>query len=281
MQIIERIAQMQKWGEAERFKALRVALVPTMGFLHEGHLSLVREARKRADKLVVSIFVNPRQFAPHEDFAAYPRNFEHDCELLEREAVDVIFHPSAEEIYPAGFQSHVEVEKLSPLLCGGFRPGHFRGVATVVAKLFNIVQPQVAIFGEKDYQQLQIIRRMVRDLDFGVEIVSCPIVREKDGLALSSRNVYLDKQERIAALSLYRALKKAAVLVAKGEKDGRRIVGAAREEIEKESLARIDYVRLCDASSLEEIAEIKGEALLAVAGWVGKTRLIDNLILTP
>jgi len=281
MQIIERIREMQKWSEAERCKKEQIVLVPTMGFLHEGHLGLVREGRKRSDKLVVSIFVNPAQFAPHEDFAVYPRDFKHDCELLEQEAVDVIFHPLPEEMYPEGFQTRVDVEKLASLLCGGFRPGHFRGVATVVAKLFNIVQPHVAIFGEKDYQQLQIIKRMVRDLDFAVEIVSCPVVRENDGLALSSRNIYLDKEERNAALSLYRALKRAQDLVAEGEKDGGRIVRAAREEIEKEPLARVDYVRLCHPTSLEEIGEIKGEAVLALAVWVGQARLIDNHRLEP
>ncbi|TMA10511.1 MAG: pantoate--beta-alanine ligase, partial [Deltaproteobacteria bacterium] len=193
MRIVEHIEEMRSWSEAERCTGKRVVLVPTMGFLHEGHLSLVREGRKRGDRLVVSIFVNPAQFAPHEDFAAYPRDFGRDCKLLEEEGVDMLFHPAAQEMYPKGFQTYVDVEKLAPLLCGGFRLGHFRGVATVVAKLLSIVRPHVAIFGEKDYQQLQIIRRLVRDLDFAVEVVGHPTVRDRDGLALSSRNIYLDR----------------------------------------------------------------------------------------
>lgn len=279
MRIIKQTNDMRKWSDAERCKGKYIALVPTMGFLHEGHLSLVREGRKRGDELVVSLFVNPTQFAAHEDFAAYPRDFERDCGLLEREKVDTVFHPSAAEIYHEGFQTYIDVEKLAPLLCGGFRPGHFRGVATVVTKLFNTVRPHVAIFGEKDYQQLQIIKRLARDLDFGVEIVGCPIVRDKDGLALSSRNFYLDKSERNAALSLSRSLKKAQTLVTAGVRDGARIIQPVKEEIEKESLVRIEYVRLCDPSSLEEIKELEAEALLALAVRIGRARLIDNIVL--
>jgi pantoate--beta-alanine ligase len=279
MRIIERIQEMQKWSEAERCAGKRIVLVPTMGFLHQGHLSLVREGKKRGDRLVTSIFVNPAQFSPQEDFAAYPRDLDRDCQLLEGETVDILFYPSAKEMYPEGFQTYLEVEKLYPLLCGGFRPGHFRGVATVVAKLFNIVRPDVAIFGEKDYQQLQVIRRLAQDLDFAVEVVGCPTIREKDGLALSSRNIYLNKAERSSALSLYRSLKTAKVLVGDGERDGERIIHAVRGEMEKEALVRVEYVRLCDPVSLEEIAEMKGEALLALAVWVGKARLIDNVLL--
>jgi pantoate--beta-alanine ligase len=279
MRIIERIQEMQKWSEAARCARNRIVLVPTMGFLHQGHLSLVREGRKRGDRLVTSIFVNPAQFSPNEDFAAYPRDLDRDCQLLERETVDVLFHPSAEEMYPEGFQSYLEVEKLSPLLCGGFRQGHFRGVATVVAKLFNIVRPDVAVFGEKDYQQLQVIRRLARDLDFAVEVVGCPTIREKDGLALSSRNIYLNRAERNSALSLYRSLKKAETLVLQGERNGQRIIHAVKGEMEKEASVRVEYVRLCDPLSLEEIAKMKGEALLALAVWVGKARLIDNVLL--
>ena len=279
MRIVEHIEEMRSWSEAERCTGKRVVLVPTMGFLHEGHLSLVREGRKRGDRLVVSIFVNPAQFAPHEDFAAYPRDFGRDCKLLEEEGVDMLFHPAAQEMYPKGFQTYVDVEKLAPLLCGGFRLGHFRGVATVVAKLLSIVRPHVAIFGEKDYQQLQIIRRLVRDLDFAVEVVGHPTVRDRDGLALSSRNIYLDRAERSAALSLYRSLKKAQALVQGGERNGERIVRAVQEEIGKEALARMEYVRLCDPSSLEEMTVVEGEAVLALAVWVGKARLIDNVLL--
>lgn len=279
MRIIEHIEEMQGWSEVGRCAGKRIVLVPTMGFLHEGHLSLVREGRKRGDQLVVSIFVNPTQFAPHEDFAAYPQNFERDCKLLEGASVDVLFHPAAQEMYPESFQTYLEVEKLAPLLCGGFRPGHFRGVVTVVAKLFNIVRPHVAIFGEKDFQQLQIIRRLVRDLDFAIEVVGHPVVRDKDGLALSSRNFYLDDAERNAASSLYRALKKAEALVRGGERNGAPIVQAVEKEIQKEALARIEYVRLCDPVSLKEITAVGGKALLALAVWVGKARLIDNILL--
>ncbi|SRR5713226_3337676 len=279
MRVIEHIQEMQIWSEAEQQPGKRIVLVPTMGFLHEGHLSLVRDGRKRGDRLVVSIFVNPTQFAPQEDFAAYPRDLKRDLELLEREGVDVLFHPSADDMYPQGFQTYLEVEKLGLLLCGGFRSGHFRGVATVVAKLFNIVRPHVAIFGEKDYQQLQIIRRLVRDLDFAVEVLGHPTVREKDGLALSSRNSYLDPGERKAASSLYRSLKQAEGLVRQGERDGSRIVQAVRAEIDKATATRVEYIRLCDPSSLEDIGNIEGEALLALAVWVDKARLIDNVLL--
>ena len=279
MKIIESIRAMQDWSEAERHAGRRVVLVPTMGFLHEGHLILVREGRRRGDRLVVSIFVNPTQFAPHEDYAAYPRDLERDRELLEREGVDLLFRPAAEEIYPKGYQTYVEVERLGQPLCGAFRPGHFRGVATVVAKLFNIIQPHVAIFGLKDYQQLQIIRRMARELNFGVEVVGHPTVREKDGLAMSSRNSYLGTKERTAALGLYRSLKKAEALVREGERDGRRIVRAVKAELESEPLARIEYVQICDPESLGEVEEIRGAALLALAIRIGKARLIDNAIL--
>jgi pantoate--beta-alanine ligase len=279
MQIIESIREMQLWSEAARRAGKRIILVPTMGALHEGHLNLVREGRKRGERLVVSLFVNPSQFAPSEDFAAYPRDFERDRGLLEKEKVDVLFGPSVQEMYPVGFQTYIEVEKLSPVLCGVFRPGHFRGVATVVAKLFNVVRPHDAIFGAKDYQQLQLIRRMVKDLNFDVEVVSHPTVREKDGLALSSRNFYLGPEERAAALSLYRSLEKARSLVARGERESRQIIREVRTEIEREPLARIEYVKLCDPETLEELAEIAGDVLLALAVRIGGARLIDNAIL--
>ena len=279
MRVIERIQQMRVWSEAERRAGRRIVLVPTMGALHEGHLSLVRDGRKRGERLVVSLFVNPAQFAPHEDYAAYPRDFERDRKLLEQERVDVLFCPTVEEIYPEGYQSYVEVEKLSPLLCGAFRPGHFRGVATVVAKLFNIVRPHAAIFGAKDYQQLQVIRRMVKDLNFDIEVIGHPTVRDKDGLALSSRNGYLKAEERAAALSLYRSLKRAESLVLGGERKSRRIIEAARAEIEKERLARVEYIKVCHPETLEEVETVDGAALLVLAVRVGKARLIDNTIL--
>lgn len=281
MRVIERVDEMRQWAEAERRAARRIVLVPTMGALHEGHLSLVREGEKKGDRLVVSLFVNSAQFAPNEDLAAYPRDFERDREMLEKEKVDILFHSSAAEMYPAGYQTYVNVEKLGPLLCGEFRPGHFRGVATVVAKLFNIVRPHAAIFGEKDYQQVQVIRRMAKDLNFDVDVVGYPIVREKDGLAMSSRNVYLSRQERAAALSLSRSLKQAESLVRQGERESKRIVAAVRAEIEEEPLARIEYAGVCDTETLEEVATVEGAAVLALAVRVGKARLIDNITLKP
>jgi len=278
MRIIENIAGMRAWSEAERRAGRRIAFVPTMGFLHRGHLCLVRDAKARGDRLVVSIFVNPTQFGPGEDFSGYPRDFERDCALLESEGVDALFHPSVEEMYPRGGQTRVDVEPLSLSLCGASRPGHFRGVATVVTKLFNIVLPHLAVFGEKDYQQLQVIRRLVRDLSLGVEIVGHPIVREADGLAMSSRNAYLSEAERLAAVCLSRALCKAERLFKRGELSARALVRNALAEIEKEPLASVEYVRLCDAETLDEIAVIDDAAVLALAVRIGKARLIDNRV---
>jgi len=281
MQIIERVQEMSRWSEAQRRDGRRIAFVPTMGFLHEAHLCLVRDGKKRGDRVVVSIFVNPKQFAPSEDFAAYPRDFGRDRALLEGESIDVLFHPSADEIYPVDFLTQVSVDKLGLFLCAPQRPGHFQGVATVIAKLFNIVRPHVAIFGEKDYQQLQVIRRLVRDLNFDIEIVGHPIVRAADGLAISSRNVYLNPEERQAALCLSRSLARAACMVKMGETRGRVITAAVRAEIEKEPLAKVEYITLCDSATLETIAELGEAALLALAVRIGKTRLIDNRILKP
>ena len=269
---------MREWSEAERRAGRRIAFVPTMGFLHRGHLCLVRDAKARGDRLVVSIFVNPTQFGPGEDFSGYPRDFERDCALLESEGVDALFHPSVEEMYPRGGQTRVDVEPLSLSLCGASRPGHFRGVATVVTKLFNIVLPHLAVFGEKDYQQLQVIRRLVRDLSLGVEIVGHPIVREADGLAMSSRNAYLSEAERLAAVCLSRALCKAERLFKRGELSARALVRNALAEIEKEPLANVEYVRLCDAETLDEIAVIDDAAVLALAVRIGRARLIDNRV---
>lgn len=279
MRIIEKIAEMRQWSEAERRAGRRIAFVPTMGFLHSGHLCLVRDARARGERLVVSIFVNPRQFGPGEDFAGYPRDFIRDRELLENESVDVLFHPSVEEMYPRGAQTHVEVERLSLPLCGALRPGHFRGVATVVTKLFNIVLPHLAVFGEKDYQQLQVIRRLAQDLSLGLEIIGHPIVRETDGLAMSSRNAYLTGAERAAALCLSRALCKAERLFKRGETSAQGIVQIAMGELQKEPLAAIEYIKLCDAETLDEIEQIAGPAVLALAVRIGKARLIDNRVL--
>src|SRR3989338_1130018 len=279
MKVIEKVSQMRSWSEAERCAGRRIVLVPTMGALHAGHLALVREGEKSGDRVVVSLFVNPAQFAPGEDYGSYPRDLERDRLLLERKRVDVLFHPPAEAMYPNGHQTHVEAEPLGRFLCGISRPGHFRGVTTVVAKLFNIVRPHAAIFGLKDYQQFQIVRRMVADLHFDVEIIGHPIIREKDGLAMSSRNAYLDALEREAARCLHRSLKKAALLVRRGEREAGCIVSAVKEEIEREPLARVEYVSLCDPRSLEELEAIDGEGLLALAGRVGKARLIDNTLL--
>ena len=279
MQIIETISAMRRWSEAERRQNRRIAFVPTMGFLHEGHLCLVRAAKERGDCAVVSIFVNPTQFSPNEDFAAYPRNFERDRALLENERIDVLFHPAVEEIYPVGGQTHVKVEKLSLPLCGASRPGHFRGVTTVVTKLFNIVRPQIAIFGEKDFQQLQIIRQMTRDLSMDVEIVGHPIVREADGLAMSSRNSYLAPEERRAALCLSQSLCKAERLFRLGETDAPAIVSLVLSEIAKQPLASVEYVKICDLETLDELAQINRPAVLALAVHIGQARLIDNNIL--
>ena len=280
MQVIETIAEMQRWSETQRCQGRRIALVPTMGFLHEGHLSLVRYARDRGDQLVVSVFVNPTQFAPQEDFGAYPRDFERDRKLLEKEAVAVLFFPAVEEMYPRGFQTRVEVSRLSQFLCGAHRQGHFQGVATVVTKLFNAVRPHVAVFGEKDYQQLQVIRTLVRDLNLGIEITGHTIIREADGLAMSSRNAYLSAEERKAALCLFRLLNRAAAMVREGETGGRQITEAVKVEIAREPLARLEYVILCDAVDLTEVDQVGERALLALAVRIGKTRLIDNRILT-
>jgi pantoate--beta-alanine ligase len=281
LQVIERVQDMSRWSEVQRRDGRRIALVPTMGFLHEAHLCLVRDGKKRADRVVVSLFVNPKQFAPNEDFAAYPRDFGRDRGLLERENIDVMFHPAADEMYPAGFQTQISVDKLGCFLCAPHRPGHFQGVATVISKLFNIVRPHVAIFGEKDYQQLQVIRRLVRDLNFDIEIVGHPIVRETDGLAISSRNIYLSPEERQAALCLSKSLSRGECMVRRGETRGDVITTAVRAEIEKEPLASVEYITLCDSATLETLEEIREAALLALAVRIGKTRLIDNRILKP
>jgi pantoate--beta-alanine ligase len=276
MRIIHEIAVMQSWSENQRCRAQRLVFVPTMGFLHEGHLSLVRDAKTRGDKVVVSVFVNPAQFSPDEDFATYPRDFERDRQLLDHEGIDVLFTPSVDEIYPEGYQTYIKVGKLSGTLCGAFRPGHFRGVATIVAKLFNIVRPHVAIFGRKDYQQLQIIRRLVRDLNLPIDILGHPTVREPDGLAMSSRNAYLDPQQRQAALCLSRALRMAGALVGQGERRAQVILETVMGELKEESLACLEYASLIDAESLQDVDQLQAPAVLALAVRIGKARLIDN-----
>ncbi len=257
-----------------------LGLVPTMGALHEGHLSLVRAARAQCDAVAVSIFVNPTQFGPNEDFSKYPRAFERDRELLEKEGVQLLFAPSVDEMYPAGAVTYVTVEGLSEKLCGKSRPGHFRGVATVVAKLFQIVEPDLAFFGQKDAAQVAIVRRMVRDLNFPVEIAVCPIVREPDGLAMSSRNSYLDPQQRESALVLHRSLEETRKLFDHGERRAGTLIEAGREAFAQEPSVRLDYFEVVNPETLEAVENVSTGALVAVAAFIGTTRLIDNIVLT-
>jgi pantoate--beta-alanine ligase len=252
-----------------------------MGFLHEGHLALVRKAKELGDKVVVSIFVNPLQFGPSEDFREYPRDLERDKNLLQKEGVDALFVPNAEEMYPPDFQTYVEVTKLTKGLCGAFRPGHFKGVTTVVLKLFNIVQPDIAIFGEKDYQQLQVIKQMVKDLNLDIKIVGHPTVRETDGLAMSSRNTYLSPLEKKSALSLYKALLLAEKLIKEGEKEAKKIKKELEEFIYSFPFTRVQYIELVDPETLEPVEIIDKPVLCALAVYVGKARLIDNKIIVP
>jgi pantoate--beta-alanine ligase len=250
-----------------------------MGALHEGHLSLVRAARVSSDVVATSIFVNPTQFGPNEDLAKYPRSFDRDRELLEREGVELLFAPTVEEMYPPGAVTWVTVEELSGKLDGRSRPGHFRGVTTVVAKLFHAVEPDAAFFGQKDAAQVAIIRRMVRDLNLAVEIVVCPIVREADGLAMSSRNSYLDTEQRKRALVLHRSLMRVQGLVKAGERNAAKLLAAGREEFSRESSVGLDYFEIVDPVTLDPVADVSGGALVAVAAFVGNTRLIDNILL--
>jgi pantoate--beta-alanine ligase len=259
----------------------RLGFVPTMGALHAGHLSLVRAARAQCATVAVSIFVNPTQFGPNEDLAKYPRTFERDRDLLEREGVDLLFAPSPEEMYPTGAVTWVMVEGLSQKLCGRSRPTHFRGVTTVVSKLLHIVEPDAAFFGQKDAAQCTIIRRMVRDLDLPVEVVVCPIVREPDGLAMSSRNAYLNPEQRTSATVLYRSLQRVKELVDKGESRSGKLVDAAQRIFLEEPDVRVDYVEIVNNETLDPVEEVSRGALVAVAAYVGSTRLIDNLLLPP
>jgi len=264
---------------AARRAGKRLGFIPTMGALHEGHLSLVRAARSSCDALAASIFVNPTQFAPNEDLEKYPRSFERDRELLGREGVELLFAPSVEEMYPAGAVTWVTVEGLSDKLDGRSRPGHFRGVATVVAKLFHIVEPDAAFFGQKDAAQVAVIRRMVRDLNLPLEIVVCPIVRESDGLAMSSRNAYLDADQRKRALALHRSLTRVQRMADGGQRKTSELVAAGRAEFAGESSVRLDYFEIVDPDTLDPVDSISGGALVAVAAFVGSTRLIDNILL--
>lgn len=268
-------AQVRAW----RKEGLTVGLVPTMGYLHEGHASLVTASVSQCDRTVASVFVNPTQFGPGEDLETYPRDFDHDCALLESLGCDLVFHPEVSEMYPEGFATYVEIQSDMPKqLCGKTRPIHFRGVCTVVSKLFHIVTPDKAFFGQKDAQQLAIIRRMVRDLSMGIEIIGCPIVREADGLAKSSRNTYLNAEERKAALVLSQSVFLGQKMAEEGETDADKIVAAMTAHIEAEPLARIDYVSAVDGVTMMPVHEIGGAVLVAMAVYIGKTRLIDNFI---
>lgn len=271
--ITEVRAQVGEWKKAGN----TVGFVPTMGYLHEGHMSLI-DAAGENDKVVVSIFVNPMQFGPNEDLASYPRDLEHDAALCEAHGVDLIFHPTPEEMYGENFYSYVDMNVLTQELCGLSRPVHFRGVCTVVAKLFNIVTPDKAYFGQKDAQQLAVIKRMVKDLNMPLTVIGCPIVREEDGLAKSSRNTYLSAEERKAALVLSRSIFLGRQMVEEGEQDCKKIIAAMREEIEKEPLAKIDYVKIVNLDTVQQIDKISGDVLAAIAVYIGKTRLIDNFI---
>lgn len=278
MRLAKRIAEVRAATQRTRRQGRKIALVPTMGAIHEGHLSLVRRARELSDFVAASIFVNPLQFGPHEDFERYPRDLARDCQLLEREGVELLFAPSVEELYPRGFSTYVEVKGLSDKLEGRSRPGHFRGVTTVVLKLFNIFSPDLALFGQKDAQQAIIIKRMARDLDLPVEIVVCPTVREADGLACSSRNLYLSAEERRAATVLHRALRQAEKIIASGEQSSAKIIEGMRGIIEAEPLARIDYIAVTDLDRLEPCEVVSGGALISLAVFIGNTRLIDNAV---
>lgn len=277
MVTVATINELKKMIKEARGKGLRVGFVPTMGYFHEGHLSLIRRAKEENELVVVSLFVNPIQFGPKEDLASYPRDLKRDQELASGAGADILFTPEASEMYPANYQTYVEVTGVSQGLCGASRPGHFRGVATVVLKLFNIVAADRAYFGEKDAQQLRVIRRMAADLNLDLEIIGCPIIREKDGLAMSSRNVYLNPQERQAALSLSRALQTARQLIEKGERDPQVINRRMQDFFNSEPLVAVDYIEIVSGDTLKPITLLSGEVLIAVAAKLGKTRLIDNM----
>ena len=282
MQTASTVAEVREQVRAWKREGLSVGLVPTMGFLHEGHKSLIVRAAAENDRVVVSDFVNPTQFGPNEDLESYPRDFERDCALCEEAGAALVFHPEPSEMYAPDACTYVNMDALTHELCGLTRPIHFRGVCTVVSKLFNIVTPDRAYFGQKDAQQLAVIRRMVRDLNFGIEVVGCPIVREEDGLAKSSRNTYLSAEERAAALCLSRAVFAGQKMVEEGERDAERVLAAMRAVIEAEPLAKIDYVKMVDFDTIEQIARIEDAPVLcAMAVYVGETRLIDNFIFDP
>lgn len=279
MKVVDTITRMSTLVKMYKKEGKSISLVPTMGYLHEGHLSLVRAARKHTDVVVMSIFVNLIQFGPKEDFEKYPRDLKRDEQLATSAGADIIFHPSVKDMYPAGYSTYVNVEGLTDNLCGASRPEHFKGVTTVVAKLFEIVRPEIAYFGQKDAQQAMVIKKMAGDLNMGIEIKIMPIVREPDGLAMSSRNVYLSEDERRDALVLHEALKKAEDSVKAGERDSKKIIKMVSESIKAAPSAKIDYVSIVDIANLKDIKTIAGDILMAVAVFIGRTRLIDNIIM--
>lgn len=280
MKIVSTIEEVRNQVKEWRKEGQTIGFVPTMGYLHEGHMSLI-DAAGENDKVVVSIFVNPMQFGPNEDLESYPRDLNHDAAMCEAHGVDLIFHPTPEEMYGENFYSYVDMNTLTQELCGLSRPVHFRGVCTVVAKLFNIVTPDKAYFGQKDAQQLAIIKRMVKDLNMPIQVVGCPIIRETDGLAKSSRNTYLSEEEWKAALALSRSIFLGEEMVEKGERDAKKVIKAMTAEIEKEPLAKIDYVKMVDLETMQQVEKIEGGILTAIAVYIGKTRLIDNFIFEP
>jgi len=279
MRIIRQISEMQALSEEYRRSGKIIGLVPTMGYLHDGHLSLMRDLRDQCHVLVVSIFVNPTQFGPKEDLATYPRDFDRDEQLCRAEKVDVIFYPPSPEMYPPDYHTFIQVEQLSDVMCGRSRPGHFRGVATVVAKLFNIIDPHIAIFGQKDFQQVLIIRQMVKDLNFRVKILTAPIVREADGLAMSSRNKYLSEPERKDAPKIYQSLREAEKMCQQGILEPGEIEEKMAALLKKIPQAKIDYIALVDPKTLMPVEKIQGKVLIALAVYLGTTRLIDNIII--
>lgn len=279
MKIVNTINEVREAVKAWHQQGLTVGLVPTMGYLHEGHASLIARASKENDRVVVSDFVNPIQFAPNEDLASYPRDIDRDAKVCEENGADIIFHPTPEEMYHKDFSTFVDITGPSEELCGKSRPIHFRGVCTVVSKLFLIASPDRAYFGQKDAQQLAVIKRMVRDLNFDIEIVGCPIIREADGLAKSSRNTYLSPEERKAAVILHKALEKGKELVLNGEKSAKAVIDTVTQIINSEPLAKIDYVQVVDFPNIKVVEDINGDILTAVAVYIGKTRLIDNFII--
>jgi len=281
MKIINRIDKMKTYARIMKKENKLVGLVPTMGYLHEGHLSIIRAARNQSDIVIVSIFVNPVQFGPGEDFKKYPRDIKRDEELVKSCGVDIIFYPKKEDMYPEGFSTYVDVEKMTENLCGKSRPDHFRGVTTVVMKLFEIVKPDIVYFGQKDAQQAYVVKKMIEDLNMDITMKIMPIIREEDGLAMSSRNIYLTKPERKDTSLLHESLKLAEGLIGSGEADPKKIIKKMRDLLSEKPSLKIDYISIVDTKSLKEVATVEGEVLIAIAVFIGKTRLIDNIILSP